>query len=490
MEASWSVLISFSLYTLAIILVGLWSAKFASRSSKDYLIAGKGLGAWVSSISASASSESGWVTLGLVGEAFNNGLGAIWVIPGCLMGYIFNWFFLARRIQKYSSTSEAMTIPDILAERFSDRANTIRYISVVVIAFMMTTYVAAQLNAAGKAFSAVFGTTYMTSVLVGACIVLVYTITGGFRAVAWTDLVQGFLMVTALVFLPIVVIVKLGGFGPMFAKLAALDVQSGTPLLMTPAGGKFGLFGLGFVIGQLGIGLGYPGQPHVLIRFMAARDQASLKKGAPIAIAWGTLVFTGAVFLGLACRALFVSLPDAEQALPIISLQLLPGVFAGMMLAAVLAAICSTADSQLIVASSAISHDVYVRNRGGDLPQGHAVTIDRLWVAIIGLLAVIFALTDNRVIFTFVLYAWAGLGAAFGPIFILSFLWKKATSEGAIAGAVVGFLTVVIWRNVPALKGMVYELVPGFILALVVNYVVSLIYEGRNKKPDRGARRS
>ncbi len=481
MEASWSVLISFSVYTLAIIFVGLWSAKFASRSSRDYLIAGKGLGAWVSSISASASSESGWVTLGLVGEAFNVGLGAIWVIPGCLMGYVFNWFFLARKIQKYSSTSEAMTIPDILAERFSDRAKTIRYISVVVIAIMMTTYVAAQLNAAGKAFSAVFGTTYMTSVLVGACIVLVYTITGGFRAVAWTDLVQGFLMVTALVFLPIIVIVKLGGFGPMFAKLAALDAQSGSPLLMTWAGGKFGYLGLGFVIGQLGIGLGYPGQPHVLIRFMAARDQASLKKGAPIAITWGTLVFTGAVFLGLACRALFVTLPDAEQALPIISIQLLPGIFAGMMLAAVLAAICSTADSQLIVASSAISHDVYVRNRGGDLPQSHAVTIGRLSVAIIGLLAVIFALTDNRVIFTFVLYAWAGLGAAFGPIFILSFLWKKATSEGAIAGAVVGFLTVVIWRNVPALKGNLYELVPGFILALVVNYVVSLVYWRKRK---------
>jgi sodium/proline symporter len=482
MEASWSVLISFSAYTLAIVLVGLWSAKYATKTSKDYLIAGKGLGAWVSSISASASSESGWVTLGLVGEAFRVGLGAIWVIPGCLMGYIFNWYVMARRIQRYSSGSEAMTIPDILAERFSDRAGTIRLISVVVIAVMMTTYVAAQLNAAGKAFSAVFGTEYMTSVLIGAAIVLAYTISGGFRAVAWTDLVQGILMVIALVILPVIVIAKLGGFGQMFARLAQLDAESGTPLLMTAAGGKMGFLALGFIIGQLGIGLGYPGQPHVLIRYLAARDEESLRKGAPIAITWGTLVFTGAVFLGLACRALFLELPDAEQALPIISIQLLPGIFAGMMLAAVLAAICSTADSQLIVASSAISHDVYIRGKGKDLAPKHAVTIDRLWVAIIGLIAVIFALTDNRVIFSFVLYAWAGLGAAFGPIFILSFLWKKATSEGAIAGAVVGFLTVVIWRNVPALKGMVYELVPGFFLALAVNYVVSLVYWQKHKK--------
>jgi sodium/proline symporter len=474
MEASWSVIISFSTYTLAIVVVGLLAARVASRSSKDYLIAGKGLGPWVSSISASASSESGWVTLGLVGEAFNVGLGAIWVIPGCLMGYVFNWFFLARRIQKYSSENEVLTIPGIIASRFPERANSLRIISVVIIAVMMTTYVAAQMNAAGKALSAVFGTSYFISVMIGACIVLVYTITGGFKAVAWTDLVQGILMVIALVFLPAIVIIKIGGFGPMFAKLASLDAESGTPLLMTAAGGKVGLFGLGFIIGQLGIGLGYPGQPHVLIRFMAAKDQESLKKGAFIAIAWGTLVFTGAVFLGLACKALFVTLADAEQALPIISIQLLPGIFAGMMLAAVLAAICSTADSQLIVASSSISHDIYAQRKGDKLSPRKAVTIDRIWVAVIGILAVIFALTDNRVIFTFVLYAWAGLGAAFGPIFILSFLWKKATAEGAIAGAIVGFTTVIIWRNVPALKAMVYELVPGFLLALLVNYVVSL----------------
>jgi len=474
MEASWSVIISFSAYTLAIVVVGLLAARVASRSSKDYLIAGKGLGPWVSSISASASSESGWVTLGLVGEAFNVGLGAIWVIPGCLMGYVFNWFFLARKIQKYSSENDVLTIPDIIASRFPDRGQTLRIISVVIITIMMTTYVAAQMNAAGKALSAVFGTSYFISVMIGACIVLVYTITGGFKAVAWTDLVQGIFMVIALVFLPAIVIIKLGGFGPMFAKLATLNAASGSPTLMTVAGGKVGMLGLGFIIGQLGIGLGYPGQPHVLIRFMAAKDQASLKKGAFIAMAWGTLVFTGAVFLGLACKALFVTLVDAEQALPIISIQLLPGIFAGMMLAAVLAAICSTADSQLIVASSAISHDIYARRKGDKLSPRKAVTIDRIWVAIIGILAIVFALTDNRVIFTFVLYAWAGLGAAFGPIFILSFLWKKATSEGAIAGAVVGFLTVIVWRNVPALKAMVYELVPGFLLALLVNYIVSL----------------
>jgi len=396
---------------------------------------------------------------------------------------VFNWFVMARKIQEYSAERDVLTIPDILAARYSDRAKTIRIISVVVIAVMMTTYVAAQLNAAGKAFSAVFGTEYVISVMIGAAIVLTYTISGGFRAVAWTDLVQGLLMVTALVVLPLIVISKLGGFGPMFAKLSQLDIEGGKSVLMTPAAGKLGYLGLGFIIGQLGIGLGYPGQPHVLIRYMAARDQKSLKRGAIIAMTWGTLVFTGAVFLGLACKAFFVSLGDAEQALPIVSIQLLPGIFAGMMLAAVLAAICSTADSQLIVASSSISHDIYVRAMGKNPSPGLAVRIDRLWVAIIGILAIIFALTADRVVYWFVLYAWAGLGAAFGPMFILGFLWKKATSEGAIAGAVVGFLTVVIWRNVPALKGIVYELVPGFIFAVVVNYVVSLVYW--QKKHDR-----
>jgi len=469
MESSLALTISFIVYTVGIIAVGLYSARFASRSTSDYLLARKGLGAWVTAISASASSESGWITLGLVGTAFNEGLAAIWVVPGCLLGYAFNWWLMARPIQKHASTHEVYTIPDLMASIYKDKALIIRWISVIVIFFMMTAYVAAQFNAAGKAFEAVFHLKYSLGVLIGVAIVVVYTVSGGFRAVAWTDFVQGILMWIALVFLPLLVMYHAGGPSEMFTKLAAID-----PDLVNITSTKTSYAAVGLIIGWLGIGLGYPGQPHVLIRYMATKDEQSIKRGRFIAMTWGIFVFTGAVFLGLATRVVFGSLGDAEQALPIISIQLLPGVLAGLMLAAVLAAICSSADSQLLVASSSISHDLYARLTGKDLDSRHVINIDRIAVVGLGLLATLLALTANRVIFSFVLYAWAGLGAAFAPPLILGLLWKKATSTGAIAGAIVGFVTVVVWKNIPVLAGAIYELVPAFCLSLLVVWLVSL----------------
>ena len=470
MAPSLSLTISFVVYTLAIVLVGLYSAKFASRSTSDYLLARKGLGPWVAAISASASSESGWVTLGLVGTAFNEGLAAIWVAPGCLLGYVFNWWFMAKPMQKYAAEHEVYTVPDMLVSLFKEKAMAIRWISVIVIFVMMTAYVGAQFNAAGKAFEAVFHIKYELGVLIGVLIVVVYTVSGGFRAVAWTDFVQGMLMWLALVFLPILVISHAGGWGAMFTKLETID--SG---LVDLTSKKVGMAALGMIIGWLGIGLGYPGQPHVLLRFMATRDQKAINTGRIIAMLWGIFVFTGAVFLGLATRAVFGSLGDAEQALPIIAIQLLPGIVAGLMLAAVLAAICSTADSQLLVASSSISHDLYARLTGKDLDSRHIINMDRIAVAVLGALAMILALTANRVVFSFVLYAWAGLGAAFAPPLILGLLWKKTTGAGAIAGMIVGFVTVIIWKNIPVLSGALYELVPAFILSMLAVWGVSIM---------------
>jgi sodium/proline symporter len=357
-----------------------------------------------------------------------------------------------------------------MSSLFPDRQLYLRLVSVVVIFFMMTAYVAAQFNAAGKAFEAVFDIRYEAGVLIGVAIVVTYTLTGGFRAVAWTDFLQGILMWLALVFLPLLTVYHAGGW---FNMLALLNNQD--PNLVSLSAGKTGFLMLGLVVGWLGIGLGYPGQPHVLVRFMAARDEATIKKGRFIAMTWGTFVFTGAVVLGLACRAIFGTLGDAEQALPIIAVQLLPGVLAGLMLAAVLAAICSTADSQLLVSSASLSHDLYARLTGKDLDSRFVVNMDRLAVSVVGVLAMFLALTENRVIFSFVLYAWAGLGAAFGPPLILGFLWEKTTSAGAIAGAIVGFLTVVVWKNVPALSTAIYELVPGFLLGLFAVWLVSLV---------------
>ncbi len=468
-ETPWSVTLSFVIYTVGIVLVGLYSARFASRSTSDYLLARKGLGSWVTAISASASSESGWVTLGLVGTAFTKGMAAFWVVPGCLLGYAFNWWIMARPVNRHAASHDVYTIPDLMTSIFREKALAIRLISVLVIFFMMTAYVAAQFNAAGKAFEAVFHVRYEIGVLIGVGIVVLYTMTGGFRAVAWTDFLQGGLMWLALIFLPVITVQNAGGWSGMMATLSGQD-----PNLVSFSAGKTGFLMLGLIVGWLGIGLGYPGQPHVIIRFMAARDEEAVKRGRIIAMVWGLVVFSGAVVLGLSCRALFGTLPDAEQALPIIAIQLLPGVLAGLMLAAVLAAICSTADSQLLVASSSISHDLYARLTGKDLDSKHVVTMDRVAVGILGLLAMLLALSKNRVIFSFVLYAWAGLGATFGPPLILGLLWKKTTSSGAIAGAIAAFITVIIWKNIPLLSGALYELVPGFFLGLIVVWGVSL----------------
>jgi sodium/proline symporter len=476
MEAHWTVTVSFLIYTVGIILVGLYSARFASRSTADYLLAGKQLGSWVTGLSASASSESGWVTLGLVGTAFSEGLAAFWVVPGCLLGYVFNWWVMARPINRFTSSRGIYTIPDLMSSLYQDRALALRLVSVIVIFFMMTAYVAAQFNAAGKAFEAVFQIKYEIGVLIGMGIVVLYTITGGFRAVAWTDFLQGGLMWLALVFLPIMTVLQAGGWSNLLANL-----HSQNPDLVSFSAGKAGFLMLGLIIGWLGIGLGYPGQPHVIVRFMAVRDEASIKKARIIAMTWGLFVFSGAVILGLATRAIFGSLADAEQALPIISLQLLPGVLAGLMLAAVLAAICSTADSQLLVAASSLSHDLYARLTGKNLDSRHVVNMDRLAVSLVGILAMLLALTENRVIFSFVLYAWAGLGAAFGPPLILGLIWKKATSLGAIAGAITGFVTVIVWKNIPVLASAIYELVPGFLLGLLVVWILSLADRSKGK---------
>ncbi len=468
METPWSVTISFVVYTAGIVFVGLYSARYASRSTSDYLLARKGLGAWVTAVSASASSESGWVTLGLVGTAFSQGMAAFWVVPGCLMGYAFNWWVMARPVNRHTASHQVYTVPDLMASIFREKALAGRFISVAVIFFMMTAYVAAQFNAAGKAFQAVFHIPYKTGVLLGVGIVVLYTMSGGFRAVAWTDFFQGGLMWLALLVLPWITVRQAGGWHQMMATLAGQE-----PGLVSLAAGRSGYMVVGLVIGWLGIGLGYPGQPHVMIRFMAARDEGAVKGGRVIAMVWGFFVFSGAVVLGLACRALFGSLPDAEQALPIVAIQLLPGVMAGLMLAAVLAAICSTADSQLLVASSSLSHDLYARLTGKDLDSRHVITMDRAAVGLLGLLAMLLALSENRVIFSFVLYAWAGLGAAFGPPLILGLLWKRTTAVGAIAGALAGFVTVILWKNTPGLSGVLYELVPGFFISLLVVWAVS-----------------
>lgn len=283
--------LSFLLYTTGIFAVGIYSARFSRRTSSDFFLADRGLGPWVAALSSSASAESGWVTLGLVGTAFNTGVGALWIVPGTVAAFVFNWLVLAPRLRRAAVQHGGLTIGDVLGQPYTGTPRTvIRVLSVLIILTMLTAYVAAQLNAAGKTFMGTFDWSYTAGVLCGAAIVLGYTITGGFRAVAWTDVVQAILMVTAVLVLPLVMVVHLGGFAELFDRLNAVD-----PNLTGTVAGKAGLSLIGFLAVWLGIPLGNPGQPHILVRLMAVRDEVAIRRGAIISSVWVFLLFTVAI---------------------------------------------------------------------------------------------------------------------------------------------------------------------------------------------------
>jgi sodium/proline symporter len=475
-----SVAVSFSVYTLAIMAFGLYSARFSRATSADFFLADRGLGAWVTALSASASAESGWVTLGLVGMGFKTGVGALWIIPGTLVAFLFNWMVVAPRLRRLSAQRGAITLLDVLSDRFhSSPALAIRVLGILIIVTMLTAYVAAQFTAAAKTFEATFSWDYAAGAVAAAAIVLTYTIVGGFRAVAWTDVVQAIFMIGAVAVLPWVLIGHMGGIEVLWSRLEGLQ----EPTLTDPFAGNLGLAIIGFLSLWLGIPLGYSGQPHLLNRFMAARDDRAARRATFISTTWVMLLFIGAVLLGIAARGWYGSLPDPEKALPLVAVQLLPGVLAGMVIAAVMAAVSSTADSQLLVSASAISHDLYVRIFKRRLTESSRVIIHRITVFFVGIAALFVALTDNRVIFHFVLYAWAGLGSAFGPALILKLLWRGTTGWGVLAGMIVGFTTTILWVEVTTLNQLVYEMVPAFVLAFLCVVLVSLFTGSRKSVP-------
>jgi len=476
---------SFVVYSAAIVFVGLYSAKWRKKTTDDFVLANRELGPWASALSALASSESGWVMLGLVGEAYLFGMAAFWIVPGIAAGYLFNWLVVAEKLRQKTKEYGAVTLPQYICHRFGKNSKALLYIPVIIITLAMLAYVAAQMNAAGKAFEAVFALPYWLGVLAGAFIIMTYTLTGGFRAICWTDIIQATFMVIALIGMPFIMLSAIGGYDNFLSELGAIS-----PDLLTFSSGKIGFAMLGFVIGLLGIGLGYPGQPHILSRFMAAKDRAAIKLGRWIAFIWMVLVYLGAIFFGLFSRVHYANLADPEQALPLACGELLPPVIGGFVIAAIVAAICSTADSQLIVVSSTISRDIFARrksksSRGDNTLDGARYQwLDRWVLLALAVIAVFFALTENRVIFHLVLYAWGVMGAAFGPVVILGLLWKRANKAGALAGLITGSVVAVVWREVAFLKNAVYELVPAFILAFLAVIVFSLL-TGKEENEER-----
>ena len=468
--------IIFVLYLVFLIGVGYKTMAF-NKSQEDYLLAGRKLGPWVTAFSERSSGESAWLLLALPGAAISVGLGEAWTVIGITLGIIASWYLIAERLRKETEKYDALTIPEYLHRKYQDNSNVIRLFSAVIIAFFFTFYVSAQFHASGKVINSLFGLSPVNGITIGAAVIISYTLMGGFFAVAWTDLLQGILMIGTLVILPLAGFLELQGSEFTLSDDLLQIGESNASFTM----GRGGLAAVSVILGGLSWGLGYLGQPHLVIRYMAIRNPIDVKKARTIAILWALPGITGAFLIGLVALNYYgpeyFNYFDVEQAMPLLALELLPPVFAGLLISGAVAAMMSTADSQLLVSTSAITEDFIHQYLGKNISNKALVRLSRFTIVILGLFAFGIAYLSElqeRNIFGVVSYAWSGLGSAFGPALLLSLWWSDTTRKGIIAGLLTGFLTTIIWANTD-LKLIVTERLVSFVFAFLMIVVVSLI---------------
>lgn len=470
-----TIILAFIFYLIILIVIGIYTARL-SKNLDDFLIAGRKLGVLPVAISAEASDMSGWLVLGLPGRAFLYGISSLWVAIGCALGTLLGWAGISDKLRYYTEKLRSVTIPDYLEDRFGDRSHVIRAISTSIIALFMISYVSAQFVASGKILSEAFSWDYTTSLILGAVILTFYTMMGGFFAVAWTDVFQGLLMVAVLFLLPIVVVIRIGGLDKLFSWIGSVN-----PSLNSITFSYSGIASLIFIAGSLSWMLGYTGQPHILTRYMAIKDRKRLREATAIGTVWALISLWGAVIIGLAGVVYIGNLTDPEKVMPALALKLLPRWLAGVVIAAITAAIMSTADSQLLVAASAIVEDVYHKLIKRDADQKSLLIISRIVVLVLALISFILAM-EGGVIYLLVAFAWGGLASSLGPVILLSLWWKGITKEGAIAGMISGALTVIIWDKFVG-KGILYPSVPGmlpaFFISLIFIVLTSLLIKKR-----------
>ena len=464
--------ITFALYILAMVGIG-FVAWRRTRSLDDYILGGRSLGSFVTALSAGASDMSGWLLLGLPGAMYAGGLSEGWIAVGLVIGAWCNWKYVAGPLRVYTERSRnALTLPDYFTHRFEDRSKLLRILSAVVILVFFAIYSASGIVAGARLFESVFGVPYAQALWVGAAATILYTMVGGFLAVSWTDTVQATLMIFALVLTPIVVVIATGGPA---ASLAVIEQANPANVDWLRGASVVGIISL------LAWGLGYFGQPHILARFMAADSVKSIPAARRIGMTWLVLCLGGAMAVGFFGIAWFAAHPDqaaAVQANPervfiALSQVLFNPWVAGVLLSAILAAIMSTLSCQLLVCSSALTEDFYKGFLRRDAGQAELVWVGRLTVLLVALVAIWMASDPDSRVLGLVSYAWAGFGAAFGPVVLFSLGWKRMTRNGALAGMVLGAATVLLWKQ-GGWFGL-YEMVPGFIFASVAIVVGSLL---------------
>lgn len=481
-EVEWELFFGFGLYLILMLVIGVITVRYM-RSLDDFLLGGRRLGPWVTAISERASGESAWFLLGLPGAAYAAGFQQFWSVIGIGFGIFASWTLVSVGLRRISGETGALTIPDFFEARFPDSRNQLRVVATAIILFFYTIYVGAQLVGSGKILHATFGLDPAIGMLLGAVVVLAYTALGGFLAVAWTDLFQGLLMAIVAFLLPVLGWIHLGGTEGFTAALAA----KGAGLLSIDAGQTGRAFLFGVMIGNLSWGFGYFGQPHLLTRYMAIRDIRHLRQGTLIAMSWVLVAYWGAVFIGLvAVGVLGPNIADPDQVMPLLAKALVPPWLAGILISGAVAAMMSTADSQIMVASSSLVEDVYVKilRRGRpELRPGRLVFLARLSATLITAIALWLAFVNQDLIYDMVAYAWSGLGSSFGPVLILSIWWKRLTRRGALAGMVAGMVSTIVWKQVPALQEFLDLKAASFILALSLATLVSLIGSRGSSRP-------
>ena len=462
----------FTLYLLLIISVGILSNKFIS-SQLDFLLAGRRLGPWVTAFSERASGESAWLLLGLPGAAIAVGYGEIWAVIGIISGIILSWFLIAERLRAETEKYEALTIPDYLQKKFNDTSGIIKTYSSVIIAVFFTFYVSAQFHGSGKILNTIFDIEPLYGISLSAIVIIVYTIMGGLLAVAWTDLVQGILMIGTLVILPIVGLIELSSFDlPIKELIMSVDPQKSA---LVPSGlTAFATFSV--IVGGLSWGLGYFGQPHLLIRYMAIRSVEEVKQARIIAALWAIPGISGAFLIGVVGMGYFGEDffldKDVENVMPMLAEELLPAWLAGLLISGAVAAMMSTADSQLLVSTSAIGEDlgVQVSKKDDKLLNSRIITI---LLGIFAYLVAMYSEWSGKTIFSIVSFAWSGLGSSFGPALLLALWWKGITRKGVIAGLFTGSIITIIWGSSPYLKDIITERFISFALAFLAIIIVS-----------------
>lgn len=496
------VLGAFAVYMIIMIIIGVVYSK-STKNNEDYFLGGRNLGGWTAALSAQASDMSGWLLMGLPGSVYLAGTGEVWIAVGLLIGTILNWYIVSARLRKYTIVAgNSLTIPSFFQNRYRDSKGIIKIVSALIIAVFFTVYTASAFSSGAKLFATLFSddsnynSVYLIGLGIAALVILVYTFMGGFKAVCTTDFIQGMLMLVAILAVPIVSYALLTFNNGFADTLIAKGVSSPENYLNFFKNDDGSPVSAVSIISNLAWGLGYFGMPHILIRFMAVKSNSEIKKSRKIAISWVVISLAASCLIGLVARGYLTTQLDAatsETAFIRTIQQLFSGngiviFIGGIFLCGILAAIMSTADSQLLVTASAVSEDMYKGVINKNASEKKALWVGKIAVIIVAVIAFFIALDPNSSIMALVSDAWAGFGSAFGPVVLLALFWKRSNLAGAVSGMAVGALTVIVWDYLPIINGGtiyaatgLYSLIVGFALGLVVNVVVSLV----TKKPSK-----